>query len=87
MASIQKLPFKLTDCKRSRKIGVVASCLVEIKKKANASLHIGNEDDSKVFLEDGTEVCEDSYLRSLKKHSLLIVSCKKPSRSGIPITL
>lgn len=77
MTSIQKLPFKVTDIKRSRKIGVVVSCLAELKKKANQLLCIGNEDNLKVFHEDGTEICDDDYLMFLKKHSLLIVSPKK----------
>jgi len=78
MKSFHKIPFKVTDVTRSRKVGVVISCLAELKKKANQLFGIGNEDNLKVFHEDGTEVCDDGYLMSLKKHSLLIVSPKKP---------
>ena len=76
------LPFKVTDDQRTRRIGVAVSSLHDLKRKSNKVFCLCSSDaecDSLcVTLEDGTEVCEDSYLLSLQKHTLLIVSCSKP---------
>ncbi len=76
------LPFKVTDEKKTRRIGVAVSSLLDLKRKSNKVLCLCPSDaecDSLcVTLEDGTEVCEDSYLLSLQKHTILIVSWSKP---------
>jgi hypothetical protein len=78
----KKLPVKITDEKRSRKVGVIVSSLLDLKKKSNDLLHvITNSDDwDSLFigLEDGTEVSDDDYLFSLQNNTLLIIYEAKP---------
>ena len=80
MCSSKKLPIKVTDEKRSRKIGLTVSSLDDLKKKANDVLNLGTSDykSLSVYLEDGTEVLDDSYLFSLH-NILLTISCAKPT--------
>ena len=77
-----KIALKVTDEHRTRKIGVIVSSLLELKKKSNKLFSLCSSEDKCealcVTLEDGTEVCDDSYLFSLQKQTLLITSNSKP---------
>ena len=78
----QKLQVKVTDEKRSRKIGLIVSSLVDLKKRANDILKVitssNNWDSLCIGLEDGTEVPDDDYLFSLQNNTLLIIYEVKP---------
>ena len=78
----KKLPVKVTDEKRSRKIGLIVSSLVDLKKRSNDLLSVvtgsKNWDSLYIGLEDGTEVSNDDYLFSLKNNTLLIIYKAKP---------
>ncbi len=81
MCARKKLPVKVTDEKRSRRIGLTVCSLLDLKRKANDVLKITTTDGWKslsVSLEDGTEVLDDSYLFSLQ-NTLLTVSREKPA--------
>lgn len=77
----KRIPVKVTNIKRSRKIGIIISDFDDLKKKANEYLCVTNPDDWKslrVFLEDQTEITSLEYLLSVSSH-LLIVSLEPTS--------
>ena len=80
----KKLSVKVTDEKRSRKIGLIVSSLLDLKKRSNDLLHVitssGDWDSLCVGLEDGTEVPDDDYLLSLQNNTLLIIYEAKPGQ-------
>lgn len=66
-------PFKVTDFKRERKVGVVAKSLEDIKSKAQDKLS-KTSDKIKVVLEsDGTEIDEEDYFNTLENNTTLMV--------------
>ncbi|XP_057374036.1 DNA fragmentation factor subunit beta-like isoform X2 [Daphnia carinata] len=79
----KKLPVKVTDEKRSRKVGLVVTSLIDLKKKSHDVFKVPadshNLDSLFVVLEDGTEVSHDAYLFSLVNNTLLIIYHKKPA--------
>lgn len=78
-----KLAVKVTDEKSTRKIGITVSSLGELKSKTSILFGLENASEVHISLADGTEVADDSYLFSLKSHTLLVVSKAKPVQSGI----
>ncbi|KAI9556671.1 hypothetical protein GHT06_016461 [Daphnia sinensis] len=86
-----KLPVKVTDEKRSRKVGLVVTSLIDLKKKSHNIFKISvdsyNFDSLFVALEDGTEVSDDGYLFSLMNNTLLIVFQGRPAVLKNPGTL
>lgn len=78
----KKLPVKVTDVKRTRKIGLIVSSVAELLKKAR-SLLVGDQESIFVALEDGTEVVDDEYLLTLASNTLLVVSPTKPCKTGL----
>ncbi|KAI5746736.1 hypothetical protein M8J77_006943 [Diaphorina citri] len=66
-------PYKIIDYKRERKVGVVASSLQEIKRKAQDKLS-NTSDNIKILLEsDGTEIDEEDYFCTLENNTTLMV--------------
>ncbi|KAK4015666.1 hypothetical protein OUZ56_030643 [Daphnia magna] len=72
-----RLAVKVTDEKRSRKVGLVVTSLTDLKKKSHDIFKVladsHNLDSLFVALEDGTEVSDDGYLFSLAHNTLLIL--------------
>lgn len=72
-----RLAVKVTDEKRSRKVGLVVTSLTDLKKKSHDVFKVladsHNLDSLFVALEDGTEVSDDGYLFSLAHNTLLIL--------------
>lgn len=65
-------PYKITDSKRERKVGVVAKSLEDIKSKAKDKLS-NNSDKIKIVLEsDGTEIDEEDYFSTLENNTALM---------------
>lgn len=87
-SKFQKLPVKVTDEKRSRKVGLVVSSLIDLKKKSHDLLKVSadsyNLDSLYVALEDGTEISDDEYLFSLANNTLLIIFQGKPAAQTYP---
>lgn len=74
-----KFPVKVTDEKRSRKVGFIVSDLADLKKKANNLFQMTNPSSPEslsVFLDDGTEISDDGFLKC-QGNQLLIVTSKK----------
>lgn len=68
----ESIPFKVVDCSRERKFGVVASSLQDFVDKACEKLNITGP--VKVVLElDGTEVDEEDYFSTLECNTCLMV--------------
>lgn len=79
MCGSKKFPVKVTDEKRSRRIGFTITCLTDLKKKANDLLKVVNPDDWEsllVYLEDGTEICDEEFLIS-QCNKLFIITPSK----------
>lgn len=67
-------PIKLSDPKKSRKVGVVVKNLSDLKEKAHSRLAFSADIPHKslrAYLEDGTEIEDDEYLLTL--HNQLVI--------------
>ena len=90
----KKVPVKVTDQRRSRRVGLVVSSLSDVKKKANDIFNVTDKDKWEslcVCLEDGTEIVEDNYLRILNDKLLIVSSSQSvsmnPGKSCNPISI
>ncbi|XP_049781340.1 DNA fragmentation factor subunit beta isoform X5 [Schistocerca cancellata] len=63
--------FKVSDAKRTRRVGVACCSLDELKKKGRLKLNI--DEDVTVQLEDGTIVDDEDFFQTVKEQSLLIL--------------
>lgn len=66
-------PYKITDSKRERKVGVVAKSLEDIKSKAKIKLSNVSDKISIVLESDGTEIDEEDYFSTIDKNTTLMV--------------
>lgn len=65
-------PFKITDYKREKKVGIVAESLEDLKLKAQDKF--SSKLSVKVVLEvDGTEIDEEEYFNTLEYNTTLMV--------------
>ena len=71
LGMVQSKPYKIQDCYGKRRIGVTASNIKELKTKAKAKLHL--VDIESIYLEDGTEVEDDSYFSTVPPQTVLIM--------------
>uniref|UniRef100_A0A8D8SJS4 Cell death activator CIDE-B n=1 Tax=Cacopsylla melanoneura TaxID=428564 RepID=A0A8D8SJS4_9HEMI len=66
------LPFKVVDCSREKKIGIVALSLKDLMNRARLKLGMSNV--VKVVLDlDGTEVDEEEYFSTLERNTSLMI--------------
>jgi len=71
LGMVEYKPYKVQDCFGKKRVGLTASNFKDLKNKAKLKLNLENVDS--VYLEDGTEVEDDSYLLSLPTQTVLIV--------------
>lgn len=64
-------PFKVQDIEGKRRVGVVASSLKELKEKGLLKLKIKTVS-SIVLEEDGTEVEDEEYFKTLEPQAVVI---------------
>ena len=74
---MKKKPFKVQDaerkhCKLNGPVGLTASSLQELKKKAASKLNISGK--CRIVLEeDGTEIEDEEYFSTLEPQTVLVV--------------
>ena len=56
-------PYKIQEADGSRRIGITAENMQDLRKKAAKRLNIS--DDYRLCLEDGTEITTEEYFKSL----------------------
>ena len=73
-------PFKIQDGLGIKRIGITASSLKDLTKKASQKLKLSEV--SGVVLEDGTEIDDDDYFRSLPANSVIVILGPNQSWDG-----
>ena len=71
LGMVESKPYKIQDCFGKRRVGIIASCIKELKAKAKTKL--GLADIESIYLEDGTEVEDDSYFSTVPSQTVLII--------------
>jgi len=71
LGMVESKPYKIQDCYGKRRVGITASSLKDVKEKAKLKLDIDAVDS--IFLEDGTEIEDESYFSTVQPQTLLII--------------
>uniref|UniRef100_A0A1B6GC46 CIDE-N domain-containing protein n=2 Tax=Cuerna arida TaxID=1464854 RepID=A0A1B6GC46_9HEMI len=67
------VPFKVVDCTREKRFGVVATSLQDFVIRAKEKLGLNGETVKVVLEQDGTEVDEEDYFSTLERNTSLML--------------
>ena len=62
--------YKVQDVNRKKRVGIVANSLTDLKHKGASKLAVPG--DCRVCLEDGTDVDDESYFRTLPAQTVIV---------------
>ena len=62
--------YKVQDVNRKKRVGIVANSLADLKHKGATKLAVPG--DCRVCLEDGTEVDDESYFKTLPAQTVFV---------------
>ncbi|XP_046670842.1 DNA fragmentation factor subunit alpha-like [Homalodisca vitripennis] len=71
--SSEIVPFKVVDCTREKRFGVVATSLQDFVIRAKEKLGLNGETVKVVLEQDGTEVDEEDYFSTLERNTSLML--------------
>ena len=71
LGMVESKPYKIQDCYGKKRVGITAASLEDVREKAKLKLNINAVDS--IFLEDGTEIEDDSYFCTVQPQTLLII--------------